>query len=338
MSFPRLNLPSLTGQIPRDAELAVRQLATAVEVLAGQIDQIPAAPAPLTLAQINQGLQATGSAPLDITGLPGASTSVTVGTHATRLQTTPGAVNSLFVESDRSAVYVATATAWQFLGTLGLPIVLQANLWGDLGTADAGFEMFGADTGYLYWWSGNVWHIRSGVIRDTYANRPTVSAGIWHYSTFTLEYGAVFFTATDWGGATWALDYTSNALKFVWGGPYRVTLGGKPTLTTTDAGLPIYATDYNRTYQWTGSAWSEINPTPRAVYLMQFAPVEAGWHVCDGSVVAVSDPTGGTSNVTLPNYGSGAFPLGETAGTAAGTFGATGTAYTYQQQLAYFRL
>jgi hypothetical protein len=84
----------------------------------------------------------------------------------------------------------------------------------------------------------------------------------------------------------------------------------KPTLTTKDAGFIFRATDFNRRYRWSGSAWEDLDAgDPRGRIEAFDTNPGTGWAICDGSGVTRSTATGGTAAFTTPNL-SGAYIKG----------------------------
>lgn len=109
----------------------------------------------------------------------------------------------------------------------------------------------------------------------------------------------------------------AQALRFVWDriavialntfGPRAGTLSPdeRPALSSPDAGAVFYASDYNRRYRWTGTAWEDDPAAPTrfqiAFFLVAQAPQPGtGWVRCDGTSVRVSTSTGGTDYFQTP--------------------------------------
>ena len=117
---------------------------------------------PLTLAQIQQAIQLGGSNPVNITGLPGVLASpqaaAIIGMHAQRLTTAP-TLGTFFVETDRTVLYAAESVAgvvkWVYVA--GLMATTFGNQPVDLGTADAGFELWITIQNHILRWSGAGW-------------------------------------------------------------------------------------------------------------------------------------------------------------------------------------
>lgn len=76
----------------------------------------------------------------------------------------------------------------------------------------------------------------------------------------------------------------------------------RPTnLTQSDLGLLFYATDYDRVYRWSGTAWEDGpgQPARGMVAFFQTAPV-AGWAVADGRSATMTTSTGGLVQIVTP--------------------------------------
>lgn len=131
-----------------------------------------------------------------------------------------------------------------------------------------------------------------------------------------------------------------GAAKWVWvgGGPLAGTLANLTTgLGANDAGFVYYATNFDRVYRWSGSAWADApgqEPRGQIVYFPASLTDAAGnamvpgagWQLCDGTAgVSISTPIGGTSTITVPNLtGSNRF-LRSVSGATGGTGGAATT-------------
>lgn len=97
-----------------------------------------------------------------------------------------------------------------------------------------------------------------------------------------------------------------NTLRAQVKGPVRGSLNPdqKPNnLGPADAGVLFYATDFDRSYQWTGSGWVDAPGSPQrgqtAPFLTGMAP-SIGWAPCNGTQVTGSTATGGTQLVQTP--------------------------------------
>lgn len=94
-------------------------------------------------------------------------------------------------------------------------------------------------------------------------------------------------------------------------GTMRDTLANIPTdLGAHDAGFLFHATNYLRTWRWTGSAW-EYNDGERLPREITWYPgtLPTGWALCDGSSVTVTNAAAVTGSFPTPNL-MGAFPKG----------------------------
>jgi uncharacterized phage infection (PIP) family protein YhgE len=128
-----------------------KQANTAIAAVAASVPQIN---------QIQQQLQAGGSAPLNLAGLSGVAAPVTVGTHAQRIATVAKA-GSFWVESDRLLTYVGstTGTTAVWLYESGYMFDSFANRPTDFGANDANALYVPSE--HLHWcrWGGATWTI-----------------------------------------------------------------------------------------------------------------------------------------------------------------------------------
>lgn len=159
-----VDLPTLTGQCAYPVELAIRQTAGAVNQVEARVATLANQQrAPLTIDQIRRALGATGSAPLNIFTLIGGSATtgvVQVGTHSQRIALSVAALPSgtIFLETDRSAVYMTSAGAWVFAGNVEMAVTLSPDTKPtDLAAADAGFLIRSTDFDRVYRWTGSAW-------------------------------------------------------------------------------------------------------------------------------------------------------------------------------------
>lgn len=245
------------------------------------------------LAQFTPGAPAAGSSSSSSSapvGPPAAvpTQDILVGTHAQRLAAaaTPLRVGTLWLESDRSMLYLrVTSTAWVLVGSFTVFDFL-GNRPADLAGNDAGFLFLAADQGVLYRWSGSVWIYSAGVYRDVIANRPIIG---------NCDTGMIF-VATNQGQQAWIKDYASNTWRLLegWGDPLDGTLPiGALGLGTPDAGFRYRSTDFDRVYQWTGAAWVDAPGQPRrGMMVFAEANLGTGWHNCDGTTVTISKADG----------------------------------------------
>lgn len=169
-----------------------------------------------SITAIKDALQATGPQPLNPPVSPGGGTSsggtIIYGTHGDRLALVSSAVTTgtLFIETDRFALYEWSATGWTFLGNVLGPLLVTAlgpdTRPADLGAGDNGFIVQATDANGAWWkWSGSAWvfQIGTGVPIEVTLNPSTkpiltvhdVGFGIWatDYHRFYL-----------WTGAAWA--------------------------------------------------------------------------------------------------------------------------------------
>lgn len=158
---------SSLGDVPYQVRDALRQLADQSNRLESAVLAIPPARPPLTLDEIRRALSATGSAPLNIFQLVGASTvgAVRQGTHEQRLTLSLGALaaGTLFWETDRTALYVVGAgSAWLLVGNMALATTLPITDPGDLTPGDAGFLVRATDFDREYRWDGTAWEDAPG--------------------------------------------------------------------------------------------------------------------------------------------------------------------------------
>lgn len=243
-----------------------------------------------------------------------AANTVVVGTHAQRIAvaTVKLLEGTLFLETDRTALYRLTGNIWLMVGSFSVFDFL-ANRPTDLTTNDTGFLYLAADQGVLYRWTGLVWVYMAGILRDVRSARPLPG---------NCDSGMIF-EATDQGCQAWIKEYTSNAWKLLagWGEPLAGALSSIISPSTDDVGFLYRATDFDRVYRWTGSAWQDAPGQPRrGMMVFATADLGTGWHVCDGSSVTGSTSSGGTTSVTLPNFNTGLFPRANSS--AGGTGGA----------------
>lgn len=141
-----------------------------------------------------------------------------------------------------------------------------------------------------------------------------------------VEHESEMFIANDLQNVMWISDGTAwHYLQGIFRGTLSPDL--KPAvLGASDTGFPFFATDFNRSYTWSGSAWDDSPDSPSRAQLVHFdnPPIPAaGWQLCNGSSVNRSTNTGGVTGVTIPDLiGAGAGPQRFLRG--AGGSGATG--------------
>lgn len=88
--------------------------------------------------------------------------------------------------------------------------------------------------------------------------------------------------------------------------PLRGTLNPdqKPQLGPEAVDSKFYATDFNRTYRWTGSAWQDAPDAPARFLIAYFAAApepSVGWAKCNGASVFRSTSDGRTAFFEVPN-------------------------------------
>lgn len=165
---PILSLLSNVTDAPTNT--ALRFAAEYINSLLARVAALEANPKtpPLTLPQIKLQLQAGGSAPLVITGLPGAASQTIVGNHAQRIVTSAPSfpIGTLFVETDRNYLYtvetVGGVNTWVW--TSGVSVAVVANLWTGLGSNDKGALFYASDNYTQYEWSSTAWVTVGGAI------------------------------------------------------------------------------------------------------------------------------------------------------------------------------
>lgn len=244
-----------------------------------------------------------------------AANTVIVGTHAERLAiaTVRLSEGTLFLETDRTAIYRLTSNVWLMAGSFSVFDFL-ANRPTDLQGIDTGFLFMAADQGVLYRWTGLVWVYMAGILRGLRSARPLPG---------NCDTGMIF-QATDQGGQAWIKENTSNdwVLLQGWGDPLSGTLPPSVSPVARDAGFRYRSTDFDRVYRWTGSAWEDAPGEPRrGMMVFAMGALGTGWVSCDGSSVTGSTASGGTTAVTVPNF-VGLFPRANSS--SGGTGGASG--------------
>jgi hypothetical protein len=153
-----ITVPVLRGKVDRDAEQAILALAK-------EVNRLSAIPAPVmtagpvySITQIQQALQATGTNPLNLTGLAfgsGTGAGVVVGTHSGRSSVSPD--DGLFYyETDRQTLYVGSQSKWLYV-TGQMTGTLDPDTKPTLTADDAGFLFDAADFNRIYRWSGTAW-------------------------------------------------------------------------------------------------------------------------------------------------------------------------------------
>lgn len=209
---------------------------------------------PNQLDVIQKNLQATGTHPLNLTGLiplNDINAVQFVGTHAQRItkQASTYSVGTLWFETDRTTLYtvlqLSGTSRWVWEG--GVYSSAIANRPSDLGPFDAGFLFYATDTYVTYRWSGTTWVLKGDVgvmFADTHTNRST-------FTPANYPIGAEYFETDR------TVIYRNNGSAWVYiGGQMRNTFANRPIdLGTPDAGFAFYATDTHANYYWDGSSW-----------------------------------------------------------------------------------
>lgn len=251
------------------------------------------------------------------------------GTHAQRLALSPASVTlqTLFYETDRFAFYQARLSsgvpAWVLnAGSLDPKGDNLASRPADLGANDASYWFFAKDQGYEQRWTGSSWHYTRGLFIGTFANRPTFGDADTNF----------LFSASDRGYQTWYAGTSAWVLLEGVGGPTRGVIGSiTGSLTADDAGYLYYATDFDRVYRWTGSAYEDAPGEPRRgeiTYWQDDLLPGTGYALCDGGSYTRSTSTGGTTSWSTPNLtGSNRF-IRSVSGTTGGG-GGNATTHTH---------
>lgn len=268
MATRNINNPGITrgpglGNVPfDDSYLRLKQNIDALYQTVGNFQSAISglgtnlSPVQLNIAQ--QALQATGSNPLNLTGLiplNNLNTVQLVGTHAQRLASPASSysVGTLFFETDRTIVYtvlqVAGGSRWVYEdGIFNAPIASRPT---DLGTYDAGFLFYATDQSITYKWSGSAWVAKGelGVtLSDTHANR------VLNFAANNYPIGATFFESDR----TSLYRDTGNNWNFMVG-IMRSTNNNIPgNLNATDTGFGFYATDTFAESFWNGANFVNI--------------------------------------------------------------------------------
>lgn len=176
--------------------------------------------------------------------------------------------------------------------------------------------------------------LREELTKDETGEGPLVTGPI-RVATFAQRGAAAahrqeLFIASDRNYVTWVS--TGSAWQYL-AGTHRGTLSPdtKPTgLTTSDVGYLFHSTDYNRTFRWDGSAWTDAPGAPPRHQITHFfvAPSpSAGWQLCDGSTVNRTATDGTLTAVTVPNLTTGKRFL--RAHTSSGASGGSATTHTH---------
>ena len=148
---------------------------------------------------IAAALSVSGAAPLNVTNLIGAGSTIAYGTHALRLAT-PATTGNWFFETDRLYLYSANPTN-QWVFAAGSNLASGASRPADLGANDAGALFIQQDTNLagggatggnvLWWWNGGNWDYGGGTLYGDLANKPAATHAI-----LGMRYSAVDFNRT----------------------------------------------------------------------------------------------------------------------------------------------
>jgi hypothetical protein len=107
----------------------------------------------------------------------------------------------------------------------------------------------------------------------------------------------------DWG-VTYESRLVGGQPNWVYAfGTYRSTLANKPAgLGTNGAGFLFHATDYLRTWRWTGTAWTYADGEKLAKEIIWYpGSAPSGYALCDGSSVTVTLADATTTSFTTPD-------------------------------------
>lgn len=147
------------------------------------------------------------------------------------------------------------------------------------------------------------------LIKDTHANRidpnkyPATKYplnSVFYESDRRVYYHVVLVN----GVKTWVLLPDLGVMRDV--------LANKPTdLGANDVGFLFHATDYNHIWRWYGSGWQYAPGDRVSGEIAWFTENPGvGWALCDGSNVTRTKSDATTASVTLPNLTTGVYPKG----------------------------
>lgn len=162
-----------------------------------------------SIADIQKALQLGGTNTINITGVLGvagqAQPSATIGTHAVRL-TTPAALGTWFIESDRLVAYVGeqsgSAVVWVYVA--GMMVSTFSNRPSDLGLTDAGFWFGASDQGNIAWrWNGTAFVYQYGIYERAQSQLAALAALLGGNDAGYLVSVTDFIHTLQWNGAGW---------------------------------------------------------------------------------------------------------------------------------------
>jgi len=182
---------------------------------------------------------------------------LTFGTASDRPDASTMPDGAIYVESDRSGViYQNQGGEWHYLaGTMYGTLSPDQRPTG-LGPNDAGFDFRSTDTNPLlgareFIWSGSIWVEATAVLYGTHAQRPAGS----------VAPARCLYVETD---RSEVLYQNQNGTWHFVAGTMLGTLvpDQRPTdLGVNDAGFTFRATDVQRQFIWSGTAWVETTQT-----------------------------------------------------------------------------
>lgn len=163
----------------------------------------------------------------------------------------------------------------------------------------------------------------------------TIRVGAFSTRGAANRYANGVFFASDYNYVGWVSDGAN--WNYATGVQYgTLSPDQKPTLTTSDIGYRFRATDFQREYRWSGSAWTDAPGSPARGHVAFFpysldATCQPGseWHLCDGTAsVTISKSDGTTTTITVPDLTTAhRFPRA-TSGTT-GITGGSATTHTH---------
>jgi hypothetical protein len=251
-------------QVSHEADLAIRKAWEALYGLRARVEEVASKPQPVNIRQIRAALQASGSAPINITQLLGADSLAAIDqdTHANRPDAGTAVFGKPFWETDRTVLYivgtVGGANAWVYVA--GEFLVTQPNLPVDLGAGDVGFiAAVLTDFNHRLRWSGTAWEFAPGDSGGRYIAGfvGTPPGGGWQICDGTAT---TFLNATGTTTAFTTPNLSAHYLKFA--GAYTATAVAGGLTTSVSAGTPAGT---NSAPTFTGSGGSTGGPTSTTV-------------------------------------------------------------------------